>query len=74
MTYHVLYNAAAAEAKLRMAGVKDLSAAASWARDAWPNGGRCKVEVVGGSWCKWERSKGFSTFVWLGGMTHMTYT
>ncbi|CAK9102028.1 Soluble pyridine nucleotide transhydrogenase (STH) (NAD(P)(+) transhydrogenase [B-specific]) [Durusdinium trenchii] len=74
VTYHVLYNAAAAEAKLRMAGVKDLSAAASWARDAWPNGGRCKVEVVGGSWCKWERSKGFSTFVWLGGMTHMTHT
>lgn len=32
VTYHVLYNAAAAEAKLRMAGVRDLSAAASWAR------------------------------------------
>lgn len=32
VTYHVLYNAAAAEAKLRMAGVKDISAAASWAR------------------------------------------
>lgn len=28
----MLYNAAAAEAKLRMAGVKDISAAASWAR------------------------------------------
>ena len=32
VTYHVLYNAAAAEAKLRMAGVRDLSAAATWAR------------------------------------------
>ena len=32
VTYHVLYNAAAAEAKLRMAGAKDISAAASWAR------------------------------------------
>ena len=32
MTYHVLYNCAAAEAKLRMAGIKDVGAAASWAR------------------------------------------
>lgn len=40
VTYHVLYNAAAAEAKLRMAGVRDLSAAASWAR----------VGVAQGSW------------------------
>lgn len=32
VTYHVLYNLAAAEAKLRMAGIKDVGAAASWAR------------------------------------------
>ncbi|CAE7695915.1 lpdA, partial [Symbiodinium sp. CCMP2456] len=32
VTYHVLYNVAATEAKLRMGGVQNLSAAASWAR------------------------------------------
>ncbi|CAJ1374615.1 unnamed protein product, partial [Effrenium voratum] len=32
VTYHVLYNCAAAEAKLRIKGVQNLSAAASWAR------------------------------------------